>query len=171
MMEQDVYNSLRTAILRARRAGASEETIRQHVDGIVHNAFDTDPTCNLCGLSCTIGDAKSIREPSGLIDQSVCGGYPSTAGNGNGALDDTTSYRFSLCEFCIDWLFSQFMVPPTTSNYMDGSEAEPFRPAQQRVAQDEWRHYKQQFYDEFKRHNKAREDTINLSIVREIMNS
>jgi hypothetical protein len=162
-------DSLRKAILEARRSGMSEAIIQRNIDEIVHNIYNKDPICNMCGLSCTIGHVESIREPSGLIDQSVSGGYPSTPGNGYGALDDTTSYRFSLCEFCLDWLFSQFTVLPTTSNYMDGDDTGPFRPAQQRVAQDEWRKSKQEFYDEFKRRNKAREDAINLAIVRDIL--
>jgi hypothetical protein len=106
----------------------------------------------------------------GLLRQIVRGGYSSTAGNGDGALDDGTSYRFSLCEFCLDWLFAQFKVPVETSDYsINFSEdfsardtfdrdpvREPWEPAHVRVARDEWRRGKEQFCEEAERRSIAR---------------
>ncbi len=55
--------------------------------------------CNMCGELCSLGPQ---RNKGGLVNQTVDGNYDSTPGNGQGALDDCTSYRFSLCEFCLD---------------------------------------------------------------------
>jgi len=110
-----------------------------------------DVLCNLCGLSCRLrgGDLErnSFDSASGLIEARVSGGYDSTPGNGCGALDDTTAYTFSLCEFCCDWLFAQFKIPVATTKYMDGDapEDEPWRPAAERVAADDWRGMKAEF--------------------------
>ena len=90
----------------------------------------------------------------GLIDCEVVGGYNSTPGNGNGALDDMTGYRFSLCEFCLDHMFSQFRTPPKLIGYICSEEGvelegEVFRPAEQRVREDgEWRPMRESFYKE-----------------------
>jgi hypothetical protein len=118
--------------------------------------------CNLCGLSCKFGCKENeMFGPHGLIKQAVYGGYESTAGNGHGALDDTTGYRFSLCEFCLDWLFGKFKVPVETFEYdcFDGSdlmETEAWKPADQRVREEEWRKDKKEFFEEFEKRNKAR---------------
>lgn len=140
----------------------------------------TDRTCNLCGLSCLLGEGDHITL-GGLIDAKVLGGYESTPGNGYGTLDDTERYSFSLCEWCIDWLFSQFRVLAVDS-YMDdlcprdGETADeafarnggivklaretaappPWRPATERVAADEWRRMKDAFHAEKIRRDKAR---------------
>jgi len=112
--------------------------------------------CNLCGHPCgVLGQAED--DPGdrrmGLVEQAVRGGYWSTPGNGDGALDDNTTYKFSLCEFCLDWLFSRFAVPVTVFN---GVEDEPFRPADQRVREDEWRGQKAAFFAEFEKRNASR---------------
>jgi hypothetical protein len=101
------------------------------------------------------------KENEGLIDAKVIGGYPSTPGNGDGALDDMTQYKFSLCEFCLDFLFTRFVVPPTVNcigfapppYVCDGSlndivekEQEPFYSAEERVKNDEWRRGKKEFF-------------------------
>ncbi len=82
--------------------------------------------CNLCGHLCALGEAKQ-NEPDrmlgGLLGAQVNGGHYSTAGNGYGALEDGCSYRFSLCEFCLDWLFNQFKVPVKVHDYIDGDPA------------------------------------------------
>lgn len=115
-----------------------------------------DVLCNLCGLSCTL-DEKNFSELGGLIGAVVSGGYASTPGNGVGALDDTVAYRFSLCEFCLDWLFAQFTIPVAVSDYMTPLEqVEPWNPAAQRVASDDWRRMKQIFTDEANRRAAAR---------------
>lgn len=114
--------------------------------------------CNLCGESCepdglVIGDPEYRFAPLGLIDQKIQGGYESTPGNGYGALDDMTTYGFSLCEFCLDWLFTQFKLAPTVTY---DTVSEPWRPAEQRVTEDEWRKEKEIFFKEFKKRNEAR---------------
>jgi hypothetical protein len=120
--------------------------------------------CNLCGHLCALADeAGAINDQrAGLQNAVVSGGYHSTAGNGDGALDDTTSYRFSLCEFCLDWLFSKFTVPVQVSCYMGGAgpdeEPEQFIPAAQRVKEDEWRRFKKEFFAEHDKRAKAREE-------------
>jgi hypothetical protein len=91
----------------------------------------------------------------GLVDAEVSGGYSSTPGNGSGALDDRTSYRFSLCEFCLDWLFSQFKIPPTVKD-MDGDSIGPWKPAAQRVTEDVWRIKRQEFFIDQRRRELAR---------------
>jgi len=116
--------------------------------------------CNMCGESCDLKNFKddSVMDEGGLIDCKVSGGYSSTAGNGYGALDDSTSYRFSLCEFCVDWLFQQFKTPPQTSDYMLGgiNDEEPFRPAAERVKEDDWRKMKEGFFKEYNRRAELR---------------
>lgn len=113
---------------------------------------EREATCNRCGLSCALGRDENC----GLINQTVSGGYESTAGNGLGALDDCTRYTFSLCEFCLDWLFAQFKVPVKLDDYMSGGESEEWRPAAQRVAEDDWRKMKQEFQTEHDKRETAR---------------
>jgi hypothetical protein len=110
--------------------------------------------CNLCGLSCQLGDKSppiNFVENYGLIGANVVGGYFSTPGNGYGALDDMVDYRFSMCEFCLDWLFTQFTIPVKIS----GTE-EAFKPAIQRVFEDDWRKEKETFYQEYLKRSNAR---------------
>ncbi len=130
-----------------------------------------EPTCNLCGLGCGLGKpGHPAYEIGGLINAIVRGGYSSTAGNGDGALDDMTSYRFSMCEFCLDWLFTQFKVPVEVSDYTfsddlrgkDGFDVDDVRPAWEpavvRVAKDDWRSSKHEFCEEAERRAKARNE-------------
>jgi len=120
------------------------------------------PPCNLCGEACAAPHhADNALSPMGLINCTVSGGYDSTPGNGCGALDDSTSYTFSLCEWCLDWLFAQFKHPPTTSDYISpGEDVNPWRPAEERVYLDEWRSQKKEFYAELLRRNAARASLI-----------
>jgi hypothetical protein len=95
--------------------------------------------CNRCGLSCTVGpEGSPDAGPAGLIGATVVGGYESTPGNGYGALDDGTSYRFSMCEFCLDDLFSTFKIPVTV--WGNRGQPEIWRSASRRMAEDTWRH-------------------------------
>lgn len=114
--------------------------------------------CNLCGHPCGVL-GRDENDPGdrrmGLIEQTVHGGYWSTPGNGDGALDDCSSYKFSLCEFCLDWLFSRFAIPVATDSSI-GPEPQPFRPAEQRVREDEWRKRKAEFFAEFEKRNASR---------------
>lgn len=116
--------------------------------------------CNRCGLSCTLAD----RDIGGIIRHTVVGGYESTPGNGDGALDDCDGYTFSLCEFCCDWLFQTFVIPVEVHEVsivderpisLDGERE--FRPALQRVQEDDWRRTKDKFMAEYARREKARE--------------
>ena len=116
----------------------------------------TDVLCNLCGLPCTVGlpgDDLHQDHTAGLLNAVAVGGYESTPGNGHGALDDMTAYHFSLCEWCLDWLFAQCRIPPLTTDERDGTPyPEPFRPAAQRVAEDTWRTMKAAFTAQYERH-------------------
>ena len=110
-----------------------------------------DVLCNLCGLTCNL--EGSWDEDGGLIKAVVQGGYNSTPGNGNGALDDSTSYQFSICEFCLDWLFEQFVIPVAAS---DNMESKVWKPAAERVAADDWRRMKNEFSTESTKREAAR---------------
>lgn len=116
--------------------------------------------CNFCGLSCDLYGSipEEIREPCGLIDAKVSGGYESTPGNGFGALDDCTQYKFSLCEWCLDWLFQQFQIPPAVNGIGAFSGIEKWKPAAQRVKEDDWRSLKEEFRIEHERRNQARQN-------------
>jgi len=134
--------------------------------------------CNLCGLSCLL---EPEYAPGGLVDVAVVGGYSSTPGNGSGALDDGDGYRFSLCEFCLDWLFAQFRIPVTTFDPRRGAlprpgetveqtmernggwmplcvgpDPDPWKPAEHRVREDAWRSDKGTFFEEKERRDAAR---------------
>ena len=117
------------------------------------------PVCNLCGLSCELVEIISecgtqYRDNGGLIDATVRGGYASSPGNGVGTLDDCTEYNFSLCEYCLDYLFEQFKVPVSVIDIHDG--AEPYRSAAERVKNDTWREDKETYFAEKKRRDEAR---------------
>ena len=116
---------------------------------------DDGPLCNLCGETCILSDG-GWHEPNGLIRAAVRGGYLSTAGNGVGALDDCTSYHFSICEFCLDWLFEQFLIPVRVEDYLDGVSPPPWRPARERVQKDDWRTLKKQYFNEAQRRAEKR---------------
>jgi hypothetical protein len=134
--------------------------------------------CNLCGLSCMLGHIE--RSPYGLIDATTNGGYDSTPGNGCGALDDMTRYSFSLCEFCLDWLFTQFQIRVSTDDptndfllkegetiedgikkhgivqLVEREQPEQWVPASERVEKDDWRKDKKEFFQEKTRRDLAR---------------
>jgi hypothetical protein len=117
---------------------------------------EKDHQCNLCGLSCSLDDEDNPTGASyGLLDQKVSGGYSSTPGNGAGALDDSMEYTFSLCEFCLDWLFVQCKIPPKVYCYIDG-KSDTWRSARQRITQDDWRRFKEKSLALLDRHDKAR---------------
>lgn len=111
--------------------------------------------CNLCGDTCCISEGEGMCEKYGLENCKVSGHYMSTPGNGHGALDDLSTYQFSLCEFCVNWLFKQFVIPPREYDYSDGHEYE-WRSAEQRVEEDDWRKMKELFHKENNRRNLLR---------------
>lgn len=117
---------------------------------------EADALCNLCGLSCMLYDRGTPFELGGLIRKTVDGGYESTPGNGSGALDDMTGYTFSLCEFCLDWLFAQFVIPVALEDVDNPEYRETWRPAAERVATDDWRRMKTEFRVEAERRALAR---------------
>lgn len=96
--------------------------------------------CNMCGLSCELSDSHGGNY--GLIEAMATGGYFSTPGYG--ALDDVVHYAFSLCEFCLDFIFSNFVIPPLTRCHLE-SEPHNFIPAKDRVLNDSWRKMKEEF--------------------------
>ena len=114
-----------------------------------------DILCNMCGLSTKLSESYNYDQFYGLIDAVVSGGYDSTPGNGYGALDDLVNYRFSLCEFCCDHLFSNFVIPPKTS---DNSGEMDFLPAAQNVQEQFWRKSKSNFFDEQAKRAEARKN-------------
>lgn len=62
-------------------------------------------TCNLCGCGCGDGFKKGpLNFNKGLIDATVTGGYSSPI------IPDMTSHTFSLCEYCVVWLFDVFLI-------------------------------------------------------------
>lgn len=115
-----------------------------------------EPICNLCGLTCLLKEGE-LAGAHGHLDRTVRGGYASTPGNGVGALDDMTSYTFNLCEFCCDALFTRCAVPVTVE-WHGAFEPEPWRPALQRVVEDDWRAQKGAFFKEAARRALARRD-------------
>lgn len=76
-----------------------------------------DILCNSCGFSCWLGEDGNGGGNCGLLDAAPMGGYESTPGNGHGTLDDMTEYRFSLCEFCLDALFCDFVISPIVTDW------------------------------------------------------
>lgn len=125
----------------------------------------TAPLCNVCGLTTWIeppnlrpGD-MSCAGACGLIDAHPSGGFESTPGNGWGALDDMTVYHFSICEFCLDWLFSSCKIPPKVFVvFGDGEKIEePFRCADERVSNGECRTMKEEYFAESRRRAEARD--------------
>lgn len=111
----------------------------------------SDILCNLCGQSCSIEPEQMGGGLCGLINAKVSGGYHSTPGNGSGALDDGVEYKFSLCEFCLDWLFSSFVIPVEVNDGYDPPQV--WNPAMNRMlefklsSEDQYKEYKQKFYD------------------------
>lgn len=120
---------------------------------------DEEVFCNLCGLSCVVCTAQEgyigQNQHGGLINAKVVGSYHSTPGNGDGALDDCTEYTFSLCEFCLDYLFCKLKIPVKVFDYISGVEEE-WESAENRVKNAEWRRHKEEFMKEFNYRNAAR---------------
>ena len=115
------------------------------------------PTCHLCGLSCRLGQHERANS-GGLERHTVTGNYDSTPGNGDGCLDDLSSYTFSLCEWCLDWLFAKMPIPPIVRDDIPGGNTQAvFRPAAQRVGEDTWREDKEGFAREKALRDDARE--------------
>lgn len=127
-------------------------------DQLIYKALKTldlekEIICNCCGLTCKLND-EDANGNYGLINASVSGHYASTPGNGSGALDDCTSYSFSLCEFCCDWLFQQF-VKPVNANSM--GDEEEFKSAEEWVnGSPEWRKMRDKFFNEKNKRDLAR---------------
>ncbi len=118
---------------------------------------DAPVACLLCGQSCWIEEGCPADGNHGLVNVEVSGGYVSTPGNGKGALDDGTIYTFSLCEFCLDFLFARAKVPPVLTDICATRESRgAFEPAADRVQRDEWRKDKASFAAEAARRDAAR---------------
>ncbi len=71
--------------------------------------------CNQCGCSChpQNSDKESNGQPCfyGLIEVSIYGCYFSPA------LDDMTTYTFSICELCLKKQFATFKIPVLETEY------------------------------------------------------
>jgi 8-oxo-dGTP pyrophosphatase MutT (NUDIX family) len=144
------------------------ELLKEHIEAkthsdpnfIIYNALKTLPIekeefCNYCGLTCKLNDEDSDGN-YGLINAKVQGHYASTPGNGAGALDDLQVYKFSLCEFCCDYLFTQFKKPVLTYDFHD-RVLEKFESASDRVANCEnGRDMKEKFFTEKYKRDVAR---------------
>lgn len=74
-----------------------KETVTREVE------YVEDVICNRCGNTCKPPDASDFY---GLIEARVSGGYWSPR------LGDMRVYVFSLCENCLDELFSTFKIDP-----------------------------------------------------------
>lgn len=111
--------------------------------------------CNMCGLTCRFVKSNYDNYLHGLIDCSVEGGYDSVPGNGWGALGDSFTHTFSLCEFCLNHLFSQFKIPVHVLERCANEEWD-WIPAQEKVTNDDWRRMKSEFFEEFEKRNIAR---------------
>lgn len=119
---------------------ASPDPNQRH---LTRHDVTTYPLCNGCGLTTALpdydGPKGQVEYEAGLIRAMADGGFSSTPGNGWGALDDTTHYVFSLCEFCCDALMATFVIPPVVRSNFGHDPPEPFRPAAERVREDAWR--------------------------------
>ena len=65
-----------------------------------------DIICNKCQSSC-----KKEEDFEGLIEVEVRVGY------GTSIFNDGDEYIFSLCEDCLNKLFSKFLIPPEHKKY------------------------------------------------------
>ncbi len=115
-------------------------------------AQENEVLCNMCGQSCTLEPGPLGGGQCGLINADVRGSYNSTPGNGSGALDDGVNYKFSLCEFCLDWLFWAFVIPVE----LQGDVSSTWKPAITRVMSEKWRQNKDKFYEEWQRRENCR---------------
>jgi hypothetical protein len=125
----------------------------------IEDLQEQEVLCNFCGYTCAFPNTNS-NQPYGLIKKSVNGGYHSTPGNGNGALDDVTFYTFSLCEFCLDYLFRKFQIPPLIGTYVGSEDYEVFRPATQRIKEDSWRKHDPKWQLEYDARAAARQRKV-----------
>lgn len=66
-----------------------------------------DIICNKCGETCSNQKRKNQEhfEYSGLVETEVHGGYDSEV------IGDMRSWKFSLCEFCLEKLVKTFKIP------------------------------------------------------------
>ena len=70
-----------------------------------------EPTiCNNCGEECDYHWMES-HEKHGLIGQRYSGGFSSPA------LEDCTTYYFSICEHCLKDMFNSFAIPVDEGEY------------------------------------------------------
>lgn len=145
-------------LLEKEKQGATKEEIQEFnkKDSWEEIPRDAEVFCNFCGLSCKLGEDE-CQGNSGLINQTVMGGYHSTPGNGEGTLDDMSVYRFSLCEFCLDRLFGKFKIPPRVMEY-HGTESEHWISAKERVDWNGREEMKKKFDEKVKKHDDARNE-------------
>jgi hypothetical protein len=109
--------------------------------------------CNMCAQ-----ESEGLECNSILNNFKVSGGYDSTPANGYGALDDMTDYEFSLCEYCLDYLFKQFLIAPKVY-FIPSIAEEKFIPAEVRVEMSN-HNYKEDFFTEYNRRASFRRGNI-----------
>lgn len=77
---------------------------------VLRKQLEQQYLCNFCGETCVMNANNIYKDICGLINCSVFGAFASDL------LDDETSYTFSLCEFCLEHLFSLFNIPPNVKH-------------------------------------------------------
>ena len=113
--------------------------------------------CNMCGLESEV-IVNDWHRNTILHKFTAIGGYESTPGNGCGTLDDCSEYKFSLCEYCLDYIFNQCIIPVLDIDYSIGENN--YISAEERVRNDSWREMKKEFFEEYERRNNARQNII-----------
>lgn len=101
-----------------------------------------DVLCNKCGKTCNNskrnGHKNSLVDYQGLIEAEVHGGYDSEK------IGDLISWKFSICEFCLDKIVASFKIPAQIrdhdigSEYLDPKEMEKRRKVAAKRNQNEW---------------------------------
>lgn len=104
--------------------------------------------CNMCGES-TILALEPVVDIGGLDNCEVIGGYFSSA------LEDCSKYKFSICEFCLDYLFERFKIPPKIFCTIDG-DYRKFTTAKERFQTSNQKKLATEFFEEYEKRNKVR---------------
>lgn len=101
-----------------------------------------DILCNKCGITCSNEKRKhgksDFNQYSGLIETEIHGGYDSEV------VGDMTSWKFSLCEFCLKTLVKSFKLPVdikddmVSSQYISKKEFDKKEAVLAKINQKEW---------------------------------
>ncbi len=149
-------------LLEKEKQGATKEEIQKFNNKKSWEEIpeDQEILCNYCSLSCNLNKDENEKGTDdyiangGLINCEVMGGYYSTPGNGNGALDDMMVYKFSICEYCLDHLFGKFKIAPRMIQW-HGTKSEPWISAKERIKEREQSSfYKERSKEDWEKINK-----------------